>query len=127
MSAEGARCWRQNSPNLDILRAIAVLTVVVDHLVPTLRFHGYEVPHLVQLLTLHIGNAGVLAFFVHNSLVLMYSLERAGGAGRGAWFWRFYLRRGLRIYPLALKAALFGAFSWVVGMTIAVITEGPLL
>ena len=84
MSAEGAQRRRANSPNLDILRAVAVLTVVVDHLVPTLRFHGYEVPRSVQSLTLHIGHAGVLAFFVHTSLVLMYSLERTGGADRGA-------------------------------------------
>jgi hypothetical protein len=36
-------------------------------------------------------------------------------------------RMSARYQSLALKAALFGAFSWVVGMTIAVITEGPLL
>ncbi|HWO24068.1 MAG TPA: acyltransferase [Kofleriaceae bacterium] len=106
MMAEGAQHWRQNSPNLDILRAVAVLTVVVDHLVPTLVFHGYEVPRLVQLLTLHIGHAGVLAFFVHTSLVLMYSLERTSGTGTGAWFRRFYLRRGFRIYPLALTCVV---------------------
>jgi peptidoglycan/LPS O-acetylase OafA/YrhL len=106
MAVEGVQRRRQNSPNLDILRAVAVLTVVVDHLVPTLRFHGYEVPHLVQSLTQHIGHAGVLAFFVHTSLVLMYSLERTGDAGRGAWFWRFYLRRALRIYPLALTCVV---------------------
>jgi FtsH-binding integral membrane protein len=32
-----------------------------------------------------------------------------------------------RHQSLALKAALFAAFAWVVGMTVAVITEGPLL
>jgi hypothetical protein len=32
-----------------------------------------------------------------------------------------------RFQPLALKAALFGALAWVIGMTVAVITEGPLL
>jgi hypothetical protein len=36
-------------------------------------------------------------------------------------------RMSPRFQQLALKAALFGAFAWVVGMTIAVITEGPLL
>jgi peptidoglycan/LPS O-acetylase OafA/YrhL len=105
-SAEGSRRRRQSSPNLDILRAVAVLTVVVDHLVPTLRFHGYEVPPLLHLLTMHIGHAGVLAFFVHTSLVLMYSLERTGAAGSGAWFSLFYLRRGLRIYPLAIACVV---------------------
>lgn len=104
---------RHNSPNLDILRAVAVLTVVVDHLVPTLAFRGFEIPQLVSKLTLHIGHAGVLAFFVHTSLVLMYSLERNGGATRGAWFQRFYLRRGLRIYPLAVVCvAAVVALGW---------------
>jgi hypothetical protein len=36
-------------------------------------------------------------------------------------------RMSERFQPLALKAALFGAFAWVVGMTVAVITDGPLL
>ena len=36
-------------------------------------------------------------------------------------------RMSPRFQQLALKAALFGALAWVVGMTIAVITEGPLL
>lgn len=107
MLAEEARGWRRDSPNLDILRAVAVLTVVVDHLVPTLLFHGVGVPRLVQLLTWHIGHAGVLAFFVHTSLVLMYSLDRSGGdAGGAAWFGLFYLRRGLRIYPLAIACVV---------------------
>ena len=36
-------------------------------------------------------------------------------------------RMSARHQSLALKAALFGAFAWIVGMTVAVITEGPLL
>jgi hypothetical protein len=36
-------------------------------------------------------------------------------------------RMSERYQSLALKAALFGAFAWVVGMTVAVITDGPLL
>jgi hypothetical protein len=36
-------------------------------------------------------------------------------------------RMSTRFQALALKAALFGAFAWVIGMTIAVITEAPLL
>jgi peptidoglycan/LPS O-acetylase OafA/YrhL len=93
---------RHNSPNLDILRAIAVLTVVVDHLIPTFAFRGYVIPHTVSELTLHIGQSGVLAFFVHTSLVLMYSLERIPAPTHWAQAWRFYARRAFRIYPLAL-------------------------
>ena len=36
-------------------------------------------------------------------------------------------RMSPRFQSLALKAALFGAFAWVVGMTVAVLTDGPLL
>jgi hypothetical protein len=36
-------------------------------------------------------------------------------------------RMSARYQSLALKAALFGAFAWVIGMTVAVITDGPLL
>ncbi len=36
-------------------------------------------------------------------------------------------RMSERAQPLALKAALFGAFAWVVGMTVAIVTDGPLL
>lgn len=103
---------RQNSPNLDILRAIAVLTVVIDHFVPTLHHRDWIIPDTLAEWTLHIGHAGVLAFFVHTSLVLMYSLERIGHQG---WdmVWRFYVRRALRIYPLALAAiALVVALGW---------------
>jgi hypothetical protein len=35
-------------------------------------------------------------------------------------------RMSPRFQSLALKAALFGAFAWVVGMTVAVVTDGPL-
>jgi hypothetical protein len=36
-------------------------------------------------------------------------------------------RMSARYQSLALKAALFGGFAWVVGMTIAIVTDGPLL
>lgn len=90
--------------NLDLLRTLAVLAVMVDHLVPTWRYCGLEVPASVLLATAHIGQAGVLAFFVHTSLVLMESLHRMSGGQplQRATVLRFYLRRFLRIYPLAL-------------------------
>jgi hypothetical protein len=36
-------------------------------------------------------------------------------------------RMSQRYQSLALKAALFGAVAWVVGMTVAILTDSPLL
>lgn len=55
-------------PNLDILRAVAVLLVLVDH---SAKFFGGSFDLLHPL-----GITGVYLFFTHTSLVLMFSLER---------------------------------------------------
>jgi peptidoglycan/LPS O-acetylase OafA/YrhL len=85
--------------NLDVLRAVAVLCVVADHVAiaatpPSNLTWGW------------VGRAGVLIFFVHTALVLMGSLERSGGV-RPGWIATFYLRRVWRIYPLAIATILF--------------------
>jgi hypothetical protein len=36
-------------------------------------------------------------------------------------------RMSSRYQSLALKAALFAAFAWVIGMTVAIVTDSPLL
>jgi peptidoglycan/LPS O-acetylase OafA/YrhL len=97
----------QPSANLDFLRAIAVLTVMLDHLIPTMVRHGISVPGGIQRLTEHIGHAGVLAFFVHTSLVLMFSLERLSRESEHRLILRFYSRRAFRIYPLAALVIVF--------------------
>lgn len=82
-------------PNLDVMRAIAVSLVVVSHV---FELVGRQV-HLGNAPAI-LGGAGVLVFFVHTSLVLMMSLDRARIDG---WrlFSSFYIRRCFRIYPLA--------------------------
>lgn len=77
----------KDSPNLDLLRSLAVLCVVGAHTVDNLghnRWAGW------------FGITGVCFFFVHTSLVLMFSLERDPHAGH------FYVRRIFRLYPLWL-------------------------
>jgi peptidoglycan/LPS O-acetylase OafA/YrhL len=57
------------SPNLDFLRATAVLLVLPDHVAE--QFHGDNIgPVRVR----DIGHFGVLLFFVHTSLVLIASV-----------------------------------------------------
>ncbi|HYO80846.1 MAG TPA: acyltransferase, partial [Bryobacteraceae bacterium] len=95
------------SPNLDLLRACAVMCVFFAHLVDWVTRTRWEI-------TRHLGQAGVLMFFVHTSLVLMLSLERSSIQVRGAGklITDLYLRRAFRIYPLAVLcvvvSVLFG-------------------
>ncbi len=94
------------SPNLDALRSVAIITVLIDHLIPTLHLHlGFGSPELLAF-TAHIGQAGVLAFFVHTSLVLMFSLERLAEKP-GSVTLNFYIRRFFRIYPLSWAVIAF--------------------
>lgn len=88
------------SANLDFLRALAVLLVLAQHLLIRIgagRWMGFGVPP--------IGTFGVLLFFVHTCLVLMYSMERSG-LGGGPLAGNFYIRRLFRIYPLSILAVL---------------------
>jgi peptidoglycan/LPS O-acetylase OafA/YrhL len=82
-------------PNLDLLRALAVLFVLFDHSATALGFHGVSFIGFEWL-----GRAGVLFFFVHTCCVLMMSLERDSN------IIRFYVRRAFRIYPLSIAAVL---------------------
>ena len=67
--------------NLDFLRAVAVLIVVVAHVT-----YFFGILRLGSLDLLPIGFWGVLIFFVHTSLVLMLSLERQWKHGRDDLF-----------------------------------------
>jgi peptidoglycan/LPS O-acetylase OafA/YrhL len=88
------------SANLDLLRAIAVLLVLAQHLCKR-----NDVDRVLWMPTTSWGLFGVLLFFVHTCLVLMYSMERGGLTG-----WRllknFAVRRIFRIYPLSVIAVL---------------------
>lgn len=79
-------------PNLDVLRAVAVLSVVVSH---TLEVSRPGVP------LGYYGSFGVGIFFIHTALVLMGSLQRRPNP------LDFYVRRAARIYPLAIVVMLF--------------------
>ena len=96
------------SRNLDFLRASAVLLVLVDHL---FMAAGLAERHPVVW---DMGRLGVLMFFVHTSLVLMFSLERSELKNKGGNLFRdFYVRRGFRIYPLSI---VFVLLAWIFAM-----------
>src|SRR5271154_6729604 len=82
--------------NLDLLRALAVLTVYFTHLLMVFR-----VGSLWGIISLYqLSQAGVMIFFVHTAFVLMLSLERQSHSGL-SMFRTFYVRRAFRIYPLS--------------------------
>jgi len=82
-------------PNLDLLRSIAVLLVAVEHTLLAMHVFWISSWNIAW-----VGVAGVFMFFVHTSLVLMWSLERNPNIVN------FYIRRIFRIYPLAIAAIL---------------------
>ena len=91
----------RDSTNLDFLRSVAVLLVFFSHMYAIQTGTG-EPWHFVW----HLGQLGVLMFFVHTSLVLMWSLERLNLEG-GRLFVSFYIRRAFRLYPLSIVFVMF--------------------
>jgi hypothetical protein len=95
--------WSQE-PNLDFIRAFAVLCVVLRHIASALA-----IPSTPWFQPQALGIFGVLLFFVHTSLVLMLSLDRQQHR-RVTPAWRFYcsflVRRFFRIYPLRRRAQI---------------------
>jgi peptidoglycan/LPS O-acetylase OafA/YrhL len=89
--------------SLDFVRTVAVLLVVLDHTLLVLH-------HSLGGRSAFIGLVGVWMFFVHTTLVLMWSLERK------PYTLDFYIRRAFRIYPLAILAIL-----------VAVLTHAPVM
>ncbi len=95
VQADGLRSGRYETirdlPNLDFVRSVAVISVVVEHTLMSLgmlKVGPFPIPFL--------GIMGVMVFFVLTTLVLMWSLERKPHT------LDFYIRRVFRIYPLAL-------------------------
>jgi peptidoglycan/LPS O-acetylase OafA/YrhL len=85
-----------NSSNLDLLRSFAVLLVVGFHLA---KFFNWQVG---KLRVTDFGLLGVMLFFVHTTLVLLFSLERQRAVSGTPLFLAFMIRRCFRIYPLAM-------------------------
>lgn len=87
-----------SSPNLDLLRSLAISFVVISHLLldQSLVNPGGFDTHI-------LGTLGVLIFFVHTCLVLMFSLDRQTHIlGTPPTTVSFLMVRAFRIYPLSI-------------------------
>ena len=90
--------WGTESPNLDFLRANAVLLVLLFHV---LAFFGIRKIGPLDLESM--GMFGLLSFYVHTTFVLMLSLERQlAKFGPQSLFLLFMARRFFRVYPLSI-------------------------
>ena len=88
-----------DSSVLDFLRAFALSMVLCDHLVEALQVSSLW--WTVQ----RIGWTGLMMFFVHTSLVLMFSIDRTKAGGTTLLKY-FYTRRAFRVYPLSIVIVL---------------------
>jgi peptidoglycan/LPS O-acetylase OafA/YrhL len=87
--------------NLDFLRSTAVLLVVCFHLAKLFNWQ------FGKLRVTDVGLLGVMLFFVHTTLVLMFSMERQRARSNAPLFFPFMVRRCFRIYPLAILVVTF--------------------
>jgi len=90
--------------NLDVLRSLAVLSVVVQHFWRQCYFfHLIDFNPLINQIVGNISFTGVMFFFVHTCLVLMLSMQRSASP----CLWRsFMIRRAFRIFPLCWATIL---------------------
>ncbi len=91
-----------DSPNLDLIRAVAVLCVYFGHFYTI--FTASE-----SIWAWRFAQMGVCIFFVYTCFVLMLSLERAQRRGESL-FGDFYIRRLFRLMPLSIVCTLFVYF-----------------
>jgi peptidoglycan/LPS O-acetylase OafA/YrhL len=101
-SVRHAAMTTSSSPNLDLLRSLAISFVVGSHLLldkSLVNPGGYDT-HI-------LGTLGVMIFFVHTCLVLMLSLDRqANISGTSPTTLSFLVVRAFRIYPLSIAAVV---------------------
>lgn len=94
-------------PNLDSVRALAALIVVVSHIELQKQELGFA---NVRPLVRNFGTIGVTIFFVLSGFLITYLLFKEHSSKTKINIRSFYFRRILRIWPLYFIVLLFGVF-----------------
>ena len=82
---------RERQPGLDLLRALAIIVVVIYHT----GIYGFALPYRLH----RFGWVGVDLFFVLSGYLIGGQLLASLARGQGIHFQRFFTRRALRILP----------------------------
>ncbi len=98
-------------PNMDALRGIAAMAVILHHIVLEFALPSSDVGALVaQILSFggHGGSLGVLFFFLLSGYLITYRMLAERTRTGRFHLRRFYMRRALRIWPLYYATLIVG-------------------
>lgn len=96
-------------PNLNSLRLIAALLVLVHHVEQLKSLFGFK-NHWTNTSIVLIGRLGVILFFVLSGFLITYLLLMEEKLAKTISIIDFYKRRILRIWPLYYLLIVFGIF-----------------
>jgi peptidoglycan/LPS O-acetylase OafA/YrhL len=103
-------------PALDAVRAAAVIAVVLSHFYTifwTENMQGVPMPEMANGLVFYYGWAGVDLFFILSGYLIGLQLWREKQRTGTIALWEFFVRRGLRIWPLYFAILLLGVLAGV--------------
>ncbi|QKJ28305.1 acyltransferase [Mucilaginibacter mali] len=108
IAATGQKKAKIFFPNLNGVRAIASLMVVIAHI--ELEKKEFNLPLIPHITLLNFGKVGVSVFFALSGFLITYLLlEERKNFGKVS-FADFYMRRILRIWPLYFLIVIVGFF-----------------
>ncbi|MFM2359182.1 MAG: hypothetical protein RLY16_1175 [Bacteroidota bacterium] len=100
-------------PNLDAVRALAALIVVVSHIELQKKELGLS---NIREVVKNFGSIGVTIFFVLSGFLITYLLFKEHASKSKIGIKSFYFRRILRIWPLYFVVLLFGVLVYPRGV-----------
>lgn len=114
-------------PHLDGLRFFAFLVVLISHLSIFTGFTAQLYNPIRKLFLTH-GDLGVTFFFTLSGFLITYLLLQERTQQGFVSLKHFYIRRGLRIWPVYLVVVVFGffLFPYIIDIPLALSVEAPL-
>ncbi|TDY72768.1 peptidoglycan/LPS O-acetylase OafA/YrhL [Leptospira meyeri] len=92
--------WRRKdgeNESLNGLRALAILSVLFFHTVPSIGMIGWENSYFIKFL--HTLDSGVALFFVLSGYLISDGLKKEWNRNQKISYQKFFIKRSLRIFP----------------------------